>query len=327
LAGGYLWIVFLWLVLDPLIDKSHLDSEPYRSAHHLGNDIGPVALGLTVTFFAYLIGTFFNELRSLVARLYLRARQTAGSSLAVQKRTEAIEEKRRQAAESRRRASDRWRQIGKVDVRRRQIPLHGGVWRRIQVTVEFLVEFIFALLTLPQFLFGLGVTVVGKVMDFVDAFVFRLAGWLIGSRAEPYRPFLSTQGVNAVERYLKERRKDFPKSVNPGVADVLADFPVIRTRLIYQSPDTVSEYDRLRAEADFRTAIVPPLVMIMAVFVVKLSWMWALTAPLILVLVVTAKTKRREAGDILADSLGVVDAPSVRPSARSTPQEADDPAA
>lgn len=93
------------------------------------------------------------------------------------------------------------------------------------------------------------------------------------------------------------------------MADVIADFPIIRTRLIHKSPDTVSEYDRLTAEADFRSAIVPPLLAIIVVFVDEVSFLWGLAGILLLVLLATARQKRREAGDILADTLGVVEAP------------------
>jgi hypothetical protein len=95
------------------------------------------------------------------------------------------------------------------------------------------------------------------------------------------------------------------------VADVIADFPIVRTRLIHESPDTVSEYDRLRAEADFRSAIVLPLLAIIILFAFEISWHWGLAAGLLLILLGTARQKRREAGDILADALGIVDAPCI----------------
>ena len=145
-------------------------------------------------------------------------------------------------------------------------------------------------------------------------------------RIEPYKPFASEQGIAAIKRYLEQEKnqtrikfnsKEPARSAWPTVADVIADFPILRTRLIHESPDTVSEYDRLRAEADFRSAIVPPLLAIIMVFALKVSWLWSLAALLLLILLATARQKRREAGDILADTLGVVAAPCVEDAKRN----------
>lgn len=94
---------------------------------------------------------------------------------------------------------------------------------------------------------------------------------------------------------------------------MIADFPVIRNRLIHSSAATVSEIDRLYAEAEFRAAIVLPLAFIGGLVCFEVSWWWALTGPLLLALSITARARRREAGDLMADALsqGVVKAPSV----------------
>jgi hypothetical protein len=154
--------------------------------------------------------------------------------------------------------------------------------------------------------------------EWINSVVRRLSS----IRVEPYRPFVSEQGVSAIERYLNQKQSS---DEGPTIADVIADFPVVRTRLIHASPDTVSEYDRLRAEADFRSAIFIPLAGILAILVIKVSPLWAAALLPLVIVLGTARAKRREAGDILADALGVVDAPSneaaeAQPKAKDTPE-------
>jgi hypothetical protein len=323
LASGYLWIFFLWLVFDPILGESNFDSEPYRSAHHLGNDIGPVALGVTVTFVAYLIGTFFDELRGFIARLYLRARQTASSSISVQERTEALQEARARGAVTRERVLGRWKRV--VDFNQFfDLPpsLSAGrhIWiERAGILLRRTAYALAAVVSAPLLLFSLSLSIAAKTSEWTEDLIFTLIRWVISIRVEPYKPFVTINGVTAIERYLQREEGSFPEGVKPGVADVITDFPVIRTRLIHRSPDTVSEYDRLRAEADFRSAIVLPLFAILCVFAIKLSPLWVFGVPFLLILVTTARTRRREAGDVLADTLGVVDAPAIEPRPSSAP--------
>jgi hypothetical protein len=275
-----------------------------------------VALGVTVTFAAYLIGTFFNEMRGLVARLYLGVRRTAGSPHIVERRTDSVTRARERSLAWRRRVVDRWRDL--INLKRildsPQRLFKGRVLLGIpKMIMEFLIGVGIGALAIPLLLFSGLISLGAKLLDWTEAAVMRLARWLIGIRIEPYKPFLSKQGVGAVERYLEGKSGPFRAGVKPGVADVIADFPVIRTRLIHRSAVTANEYDRLRAEADFRSAIVPPLLAILCIFVFEVSPLWILTAPLLLVLLATARSKRREGGDILADALGVVDAPSAEP--------------
>jgi hypothetical protein len=154
--------------------------------------------------------------------------------------------------------------------------------------------------------------------------------WMSSIRIEPYKPFVSEDGVASIERYLRHEKNAHQGSKpgrndstwqQPTIADVIADFPIVRTRLIHKSPDTAAEYDRLRAEADFRSAIVPPLFAILVLFVVEVAWLWGLATLLLLVLLATARQKRREAGDVLADTLGVVHAPCVEDAGETRPSK------
>jgi hypothetical protein len=324
LAGGYIWIAFFWLALDPSLGKSDFREEPFQSAHHLGNDVGPVALGITLTFAAYLIGTFFNEARGLLARVYLAARRSASGESSAERRTAVIENARRQRHDRREeRRRSRLERLGKhspeVHPTSQERPSRGAL-------AAFLVGFNKGLIEAAEIASrGVGALIYSSnimaeglvvgVEDFQEGMLV-VVRRLSSIRIEPYKPFVSKEGAAAIERYVERKKAGIrfgkaKEAPGPTVADVIADFPIVRTRLIHKSPDTVSEYDRLRAEADFRSAIVPPLFAIIVLFALEVSWHWALMTGLLLILLITARQKRREAGDILADTLGIVDAPCV----------------
>lgn len=314
LAGGYLWIVFIWLVLDPVLGESNFKSGPYASAHHLGNEVGPLALGLAITFAAYLIGTLFNEFRGVVARIYLRARSNVSSSSPVIRGIGVIdEEERKKASEIYRRRVEKFFAplTRRIPERKAPAKASDSVLLALANALEDAVRFSFNLFFAPLGFLRHLLELSFKLTESIQLLFVRAARRLISVRIEPYKPFLSKHGVTAVEGYLEKRENSPPEDVQPGVADVISDFPIVRVRLIHKSPDTVSEYDRLRAEAEFRSAIVPPLFMIIGLVSYKVSLWWLLAWPLLLILLATARARRREAGDILADTLGVVEAPCV----------------
>lgn len=303
--------------------------EPYRSAHHLGEAMGPVALGVAATFAAYLIGTFFNETRGVLARLYLRARQSASAASAVER--EAVVDQARQKRWERRREQRREllaRMSEGVPKRRRTGKPETKPQRALLALVEQASKALVEVLLVPRQIAGAaGALTLGltentyALVDALQENVYAVVRRVSSIRIEPYRPFLSQRGVDTIERYLKEQRASKAHARDLTVADVIGDFPIIRTRLIQQSPDTVSEYDRLRAEADFRSAIFFPLVAVVAIFVIKVSWIWGLAVLPLLVLLGTARVKRGEAGDVLADLLGVIEAPCTESAEASPPHQ------
>lgn len=307
LVGGYLWILALWLALDPIVGESNLDLEPYRSAHHLGEQVGPLALAATATFAAYLIGTFFNELRTVVARLYLRARQSAGSSTSAQIRAEVADTLKQQRETRRRLRNSKQETMGLSRPEGDEGDTSPTAKAREVVSrlTDILQETLGVVRPLPFSVFATAVS------DVIEELALAAARPLIAIRIEPYKPFVSERGIASIERYLK-RSVASQEIADSEVADVIADFPVVRTRLLHKSPDTVNEYDRLRTEAEFRSAIFLPLFALIVILVVKASWLWVFLLVPLSILLGTARAKRRDAGDILADVLGsVVQAPSV----------------
>lgn len=308
LAGGYLWILFLWLLLDPSLGEGDFDAQPYQSADHLGDVIGPAALGISLTFAAYLIGTFMNEIRGFLSKLYLEARQSAGVSPSPEERAQIAERERMRGrvALTRLRAllSGSSRTVEKESTEKtKQQPSRNVPVLTIEVAgaaVEIALSGMNRL-----------VAALGRAAS-VNESVLQMARALSEIRIEPFKPYLSNQGVLAIERYL-ERSQEEGHANHLGVADVISDFSVIRARLIHLSPDTVNEVDRLGSEADFRSAIAPPLLAIVGVLVCGVSPWWLAALPVLVMLLMTARAKRRESGDLIADSLArnVIEAPSV----------------
>lgn len=314
LAGGYLWILFVWLLLDPSLGESNFQAGPYQSAHHLGHEVGPVALSVGATFVAYLVGTIFNEVRNLFARAYLKTRRTAGQAPAA-KRTEALVKAEKESRAQRKRWEDRMKAF--VDRLSGEAAADDQSSKktsdRIGAVVLGFTNALGAVIVLPSVFLRTALRVFSALLEANETVATRIIRGLSSIRIEPYEPFLSTQGVEAIRRYLEKASNERPSGPGPTVADVIADFPVIRNRLIHDSSTTVSEIDRLYAEAEFRAAIVLPLFFIGTLICIEVSWWWAFTAPLLLALSITARARRRNAGDLMADALSrdVVKAPSV----------------
>jgi hypothetical protein len=315
LAGGYLWILFAWLLLDPSLGKSNFRAGPYQSAHHLGHEVGPVALSVGATFVAYLIGTVFNECRNLFARTYLKTRRTIGQE-PESKRAEALARVQQQNRAQRARWEERMKTIvdrllGETNTPDQLSGDGGNKQDLIEAIVLGVANVLGAVIVLPSVLLRGASLLFFKFLELNEAWAAWILRLVVSARIEPYKPFLSAQGVEAIKRYLSKVARD--PSDGPTIADVIADFPVIRNRLIHSSAATVSEIDRLYAEAEFRAAIVLPLAFIGGLVCIEVSWWWAFTAPLLLALAITARARRREAGDLMADALsqGVVKAPSV----------------
>ena len=312
LAGGYLWIVVLWLALDPSLGESNFAAEPYKSAHHLGDAVGPLALGIAVSFAAYLIGTAANEIRGMLSSAYLRVRRSAGDSLPVEERKRILDE----AVQSNRAVYQRF-----ADIARRLVGL-GRKGKREREGDERVFDVGAVVDATGQLLVQAARVAVGGFGIFLSS-VFALAAlgqevmtWiarlLVQAGADPYRPYLSADGVAAARRYLAREVSLKPRDA-PDVADLISDFPVLRMRLIHGSPDTASEVDRLNAEADFRSAIIPPLLVIAAIFALKASLIFLLFWPPLLALRATTRHKRYEAGELMIDALlqKVIKAPTV----------------
>jgi hypothetical protein len=108
-------------------------------------------------------------------------------------------------------------------------------------------------------------------------------------------------GDRAVRRGLIDVRID----VDYYARLIQRDLPMVPLRLLAKGKkdEIYGEFDRLRAEAEFRASVAPPLAAVVAVVAWRTSpwWLFALAAPVLLVLV--AAHNVTAAADVLAESI------------------------
>ena len=97
------------------------------------------------------------------------------------------------------------------------------------------------------------------------------------------------------------------------VKTLVEELNLLSTRLIGKESELFSAVDRIRAEAEFRLALVPPALFVVVVLANNWSPSWLLTLPLIAALYLDGVRKHQAAGDLLADALllGRTEAPSL----------------
>jgi hypothetical protein len=97
-----------------------------------------------------------------------------------------------------------------------------------------------------------------------------------------------TQSYNPLERILDE---------------VSRDLELVGTRLIGVNADLYSQYDRLRAESEFRFALVAPGIGLSTILAFTANWLWGLLVVAFAFLYADGVRLREEAGDVLAGAL------------------------
>lgn len=103
------------------------------------------------------------------------------------------------------------------------------------------------------------------------------------------------------------------------VRRVIGDLDLVATRLIGNDPDLYSAVDRLRAEAEFRLAIVGPMIGLSLLLAQGWHGLWSVLVAPAVILLLDGKRRDRSAMDLLADALflGRVEAPALEKFERS----------
>jgi hypothetical protein len=138
---------------------------------------------------------------------------------------------------------------------------------------------------------------------------------LVREKRNVLLPQLTREGISVSEALGQEmagRIKTTGSVTSALFAQVLDEFDLATTRLIGDQPELFSAIDRPRAEAEFRFALVPPLVALTVVLVAltdNVTWIIGLAVPIALFF--QGFRRRRTAGDLLADALylGRIEAP------------------
>jgi hypothetical protein len=329
LAGGYLWLLFAWLCLDPVLRDHAFAGGAYESVSRLGEVTGPLALGVATAFVAYLVGSLVDELRHAASNLYLQTRSTPfeqfdlqirrryrrlrNLSRQVEGKPSTVERNRSRQVEGKP-ATDR-----DFDRRRSVLAPVEQLGRAFETALRQLGRAFEA--ALRQLAEGLTVgsrsltRVAGLVTEAIEESIVLILRTLTAGRVEPYKAYVTPAGVRAMARRLKELEgRPHDESVaEPGIAEVIQDFPRIRARLLSGHVELVSEVDRLTAESEFRLAILPPLLALCVFMAVDVSTWWLAALPFLAPFYSQARERRREAGDVLADSFAMrlVESPTI----------------
>jgi hypothetical protein len=99
-------------------------------------------------------------------------------------------------------------------------------------------------------------------------------------------------------QYLGLLKLDFQQRVRE-------ELDLVGKRLIGSHNELFSQYDRLRAESEFRLALVTPLIGLMITLSVLGSWAWlfGITAPVLLY--IQGLSASQQSGDLLVDALSI----------------------
>jgi hypothetical protein len=151
--------------------------------------------------------------------------------------------------------------------------------------------------------------------------------WMPGHKRAPVRAHLFMSRTRAISNNARGLVMDadgriLAKVGVPGSAalmfpleHVLASLPFIAPQLAQSAPTQYQEYDRLRAEVDFRIAIVPPLIVLACVLPFNARpWLIVAVAICGAVLLMQSVGQGRASMDILANAayLGYASAPIVQ---------------
>jgi hypothetical protein len=283
LAAGYLWLAAGWLYFAPRLPASVNDvSGALKDIYRVIDASGPVAVGAGVTFVAYMLGILSTGLLNASVRyifyftigliLFLPAGLLLGLISQVLDRLFSSTEEHDYVTD---RLSFLMERIQRKFSREPTTRAEELVVRRISDRVLADIEYRKSLLAhldaanLPEF-------------------VGRARRWRIITRYERVI-YDSTLGK---EEKLARVRETISEDLAPGsdsyaealvrsVVDVhrhartvLEELKLVPERIVSDKPATYERWDRLSAEGEFRQAIVPPLIAIIAVLMIRgmLDW-------------------------------------------------------
>jgi hypothetical protein len=329
LSAGYLWLAAGWLYFSPQLPDSVNDAQGVlKDIYRVIQASGPVAVAAGLTFAAYIIGILFTGLltgpiriiiRWLPIFLFLPLRSALWDLL---ERWPNVEQKLEDLADS----AERWRRLLYIVL---SIPPSPS--KRIHTLV--LGRISSKLVTDPEF---------RKV--FLGQLKKRLEEAF--SRDPPFHELSALRPISGVRRILNNRNDMEEKiskilkilsdrldeeyffldtsqrivktvvNVDRHTAEIHEELQLTPERLVGDKPVMYEQWDRLRAESEFRQAIVPPLFAIIAALFSR----GVLSSPLGLIflvppLVILAQGIRKEnAADsqlIQALEAGVIPAASI----------------
>jgi hypothetical protein len=286
LAAGYLWLLALYLAIEPHVPDAKDAHGLYATLLHLRDAASSVGVAVAISFAAYIVGSLSE---GLLGRLWQEDRlESAGSRLWTTPYTSNGAEALQAEISARTQALDGVSQQGRFGW---ATPFVESDDRGRQGTtgspdLDALVHE-YQVFSAPAAIAGTS----RRVLIYEPGVPDGVSWWqgpesLNEDTADPM-----------VRRFLSDR--------------VVREFRLMRTRLIGEEPQLFALVDRLQSEAEFRFAIVPPLAAL-GIAVAYRSGAWYGIVAVLTVSVVAIWTlwrqgvlRLRQSGDALLDALSV----------------------
>jgi hypothetical protein len=330
LASGYIWLLSLYLALEPIVPKK--PHGIWASVDHLRHMFSLVATGLAVSFVAYLVGSISVSVFGYLALLsrpvesdpdYVRRLMRSGSTfgsieLALSVGVAGVGSALAMPSVI---PLTEWR-----DRRNRGLGPYGEFARAalvdtVRARISALAD---ALEGLPESEFGPWRSLAGAAEG------IRAANRDVGKKGGTSGPDERTpsgepigesppeslrRALRPVEELLVTPSEESRPTTTSGTLArdeaetllavvIIRDLRLARLSLIGQEPEVFSEIDRLQSEADFRYAVAPPLVGFAAVLAWRATW-WSAVIALIgaILLFISGRAQTRRSNDALLEAL------------------------
>lgn len=267
LAAGYMWLFVAWLWFGTGLPKESQSRGVLRSIYELGDVISVFGAGVALSFAAYVIGS----LSEAVTRVVL----SRGASLIVAIKTPFTRRRMRPTPEdlaargSQHIDDDQWSPARIGYVARR---LEGRISVRALRDLEIFIR---------EWIRDLDDRLSKRDMSVADV----LERNVYDPSMESVKRGLS---YNPLERILDE---------------VSRDLDLVATRLISVNAELYAQYDRLRAESEFRFVLVAPGLALAFTLALTLGPLWVLSIVGFGFLYADGVRLREESGDVLAGAL------------------------
>jgi hypothetical protein len=284
LAAGYLWLLSVWLVVEPHVPKRSKATGPLAAIYHLGDAVSAIGLGIAISFAAYLVGALSEGVWEAPLSVVMSGWSRFAS--AARRPLDRLLKRRRSA----------WLEMEGPHEARLE-------WEESQLTSRF---------ESPR-LSSRGSRSIVSLVKNVLRQAKRAAGW--ATREVPLLDVLAEADFRSHERRLQPdiswAKKPDPETneldelflVGVLAFQVVDELDLIESRLMTEAPALFNSADRLRAESEFRLAVIPPLVALALVLAFQDGAAWLIGVLPLVIFFQQAVRRLQRSGDRLADAL------------------------
>jgi hypothetical protein len=338
LASGYLWLVLMWIIVSPQLPESRNESEGLvKYLYELSSVISSEGVGVVVlSFAAYVAGLIANGVTLEPLRKIGGLLPGGVGSILSRKGEDALDDLVRHFVRDSENGLRRAHSIGLEQTRLMQ----EAIVRKIQqdstdlrttpeatLTIRFknaiglIIEeiaesYIRAQSSHPAWAASMDLNEADDHARLLQRVLASAPDWpasseasFDGLKAEMEAPFVESYqdvGDEFVSHIINELRKRTGDCLEADLREKVQDeLHLVSKRLIGDQNDLFSQYDRLRAESDFRLALVTPITALIITALALEGWLWSLAAVIPFLLFRQGVLASRQSGDLIADALSL----------------------